>query len=99
MVVVDAILREKCVFWLFASGLLLFLFLFRRQQFHKVVLVGGLSIATIVLVRLFTLPASDRGELVSEAYFLIAIGALYGIVWYIGRHATSSAKASTRKKG
>jgi hypothetical protein len=57
------------------------LFVFARKRFQQVVLLGGLSIGAGVVIRLFSLRDIDKSEMVSEAYFLVGIGILYGLVW------------------
>jgi hypothetical protein len=74
-------LVAKCVFWLFVGCLLFMMFVFSRKRFHQVVLVIALSVVSGVIIRLLSLRNGDAAELVSEAYFLIAIGILYGVVW------------------
>lgn len=76
----------RCIFWLLVVILLLFLFVFSRKRFNQVILVGGLSIAAGVVLRLMRLQGMDESELANEAYFLIGIGVLYGLVWLGGKY-------------
>ncbi|HLZ10480.1 MAG TPA: hypothetical protein VKT80_17980 [Chloroflexota bacterium] len=85
----------RCVFWLLVGALLVILFIFARKRFRQVVLIGGLSIAAGAVIRLITLRSSDQSELVSEAYFLIAIGVLYGLVWLATRYLGNRPRSST----
>jgi hypothetical protein len=82
------------LFWLLIGALLFFLFVFARKRFQQVVIVGGLSIASGVIIRLLSMRSSDQTELISEAYFLVGIGILYGIVWlgtrYLGDRPRSN---------
>ncbi len=88
----------RCIFWLFVASLLVFLFVFSRRRFRQVMLVGILSIVSGVVLRLVSLRSNDASELVSEAYFLIAIGILYGLVWLGSRYLGDSARASARRQ-
>jgi len=88
-------LVARCVFWLLVGALLVFLFVFARKRFQQVVLIGGLSIAAGAVIRLFTLRSTDQTELVSEAYFLIAIGVLYGFGWLATRYLINRPRSST----
>lgn len=76
----------RCIFWLLVVVLLLFLFVFSRRRFNQVILVGALSIVAGVILRLTHLGGADETELVSEGYFLIGIGILYGLIWLGGRY-------------
>jgi hypothetical protein len=82
-------LAARCAFWLLVSALLVLLFLFARKRFNQVVLLFGLSTAIIVLFRLLRLRDSDLPELISEAYFLAGIGAVYGLLWLVTRRLRS----------
>ncbi len=87
----------RCVFWLLVLCLLACLFLFSRKRFHQVILVGALSIVSGVVLRLFSLKTSDQGELVGEAYFLIAIGVVYGVVWLGSRYLDQRPRPNPRR--
>jgi hypothetical protein len=93
-----ALAESKCFFWLIVIFILAFLFVFRRHRFHQVLWVGGLSIAAGVVLRLFNLGAAGETELITEAYFLIGIGLVYGIVWLGTRYLTESQKTGPRKR-
>jgi uncharacterized MnhB-related membrane protein len=67
--------------YLLFGAILFVLFIFARKRFQQVVLVGGLSILAGVVFRLFSLRDIDKTEMTSEAYFLVGIGVLYGLVW------------------
>jgi hypothetical protein len=88
-------LVARCIFWLLVGALLFFLFVFARKRFRQVVLIGGLSLVSGVIIRLFSLRSSDQSELVSEAYFLIGIGILYGLVWLATRYLVNRPRSST----
>ena len=86
------------MFWLIVAALLYCLFIFSRKSFQKVMLVGALSIVSGVVLRLFSLRSSDADELVSEAYFLVAIGVLYGLVWLGARYLGEGERSRTHKR-
>ena len=88
----------RCLFWLLIGALLFFLFVFARKRFQQVVIVGGLSIVTGVVIRLLSLRSADQSELLSEAYFLIGIGLLYVIVWLGTKYLSDRPPAKTPKK-
>lgn len=88
----------RCVFWLFVSAFLIFLFFFARKRFHQVVLLFGLSTGLIVFFRLLSLRGNDVAELTSEAYFLLAISILYGLFWLGARYLRSESRPNTRKR-
>ncbi len=87
----------RCVFWLFVSSMLIFMFVFARRRFHQVVLLLGLSTGLIVFFRLLSLRGSDVSELISEAYFLLAIAVLYGLVWLGMRYIRSGSRSKAGK--
>lgn len=80
---------ERCLVWLILGFGLLALFSFKRKRFQQVLLVAALSIGSGVLLRLFSLSSDSAGELMREAYFLIAIGAVYGVIWLGARYLGS----------
>jgi hypothetical protein len=73
------------------------LFIVSRKNFHKLMLIGALSIASGVVLRLFSLRSTDATELVSEAYFLVAIGVVYGLVWLGARYLGEGERSRTHK--
>jgi hypothetical protein len=91
----------RCLFWLFVSATLVLMFMFARKRFHQVVLLFGISTGLIVVLRLLSLRRSDVSELLSEAYFLLAIAVFYGLVWlgmrYLGGGSRSRSKSSSEK--
>lgn len=91
-------MAARCLFWLFVSAALVVLFLFRRKRFHQIVLLLGLSTGLTVLFRLLSLRGTDVPELISEGYFLLAIGALYGIVWLGTRYLSDRPSHSPGKR-
>ncbi len=88
----------RCVFWLFVSSMLVFMFFFARKRFQQVVLLLGLSTGLIVFFRLLSLRGNDVAELMSEAYFLLAIAVLYAIVWLGTRYLRSGSRSSAGKR-
>lgn len=88
----------RLIFWLFITVALVILFLASRHRFRQVMWVGGLSIVSGVLLRLVSLRGSDIGELVSEGYFLVGIGAIYGIVWLGVRYLRDDESAAVNRK-
>lgn len=88
----------RLVFWLLIVVLLLFLFVFSRKRFNQVILVGALSTAAEVVIRLTHLGGFDKSELLSEGYFLIGIGVLYGLVWLGGKYRGWGDDGTTIKK-
>jgi hypothetical protein len=74
------------------------MFTFNRRRFHQVVLIGALSIGSGFVIHLFSLRSADQPELVYEAYFLVAIGILYGLVWLGARYLSSGSPPSSRGK-
>lgn len=88
----------RCLFWLFVSALLVFMFFFARKRFRQVVLLFGISTGLMVFLRLLSLRGSDVSELISESYFLFAIAVLYGIVWLGSRYLTDRPRSSPRKR-
>jgi len=91
-------LVARCMFWLFVSAALVFMFFFARKRFQQVVLLLGLSTGLIVFFRLLSLRGSDVSELISEAYFLFAIGVLYGAVWLGSRYLNAGKPRSSSGK-
>lgn len=89
---------ERLVFWLIVLFGLLVLFNFSRKRFQQVILVGVLSVIGGVVIRLFSLQSSDEVDLRNEAYFLIAIGAVYGLVWLANRYFGKSSSSEPRAK-
>lgn len=88
----------RCLFWLFVSALLVFMFFFARKRFHQVVLLFGISTGLMVFLRLLSLHGNDVSELISESYFLFAIAVLYGIVWLGSRYLTDRPGAESKKR-
>jgi hypothetical protein len=74
-------------FYLLLGLLLIVLFIFSRRRFEQTVLVIGLSIVIILVTRLFSLQTTDLSVLLPEFLFLLAIGAVYGVVWLGTRRA------------
>jgi hypothetical protein len=91
-------LVARCLFWLFVSSVLVFMFVFARRRFHQVVLLLGLSTGLIVFFRLLSLRGSDLGELLSEAYFLLAIAVLYAVVWLGMRYLRGGSRTKAGKR-
>lgn len=94
----DTLGAGKCFFYLLVVAFLFVLFVFARKRFEQVVLILGLSIVIGFLVRLFSFRPSDQSELIAEAFFLLAIGAVYGLVWLGSRHFRVGARGGPRKK-
>jgi len=94
-------LVARLFLWLFISAILLILFTFARRRFRQVMWIAGLSIASGVILRLFSLGGSDIHELISEGYFIAAIAAFYGIVWlgvrYLGGDEPAKPPSRPRK--
>lgn len=88
----------RCVFWLFVSSMLVFMFFFARKRFHQVVLLFGLSTGLIVFLRLLKLSGNDVTELTYEAYFLLAIAGLYALVWLGTRYLRGGSRSSAEKR-
>lgn len=89
---------ERLVFWLIVVFGMLALFKFSRQRFQQVILVGVLSIIGGVVIRLFSLQATDEADLRNEAFFLIGIGAVYGVIWLANRYFGKSSSSQPRAK-
>ena len=80
----------RCLFWLLVGCLLIIMFSFSRKRFDQVILIGALSIASGVVLRLLSMHSAEQDELTHEAYFLVAIGILYGLVWLGARYLSPS---------
>jgi uncharacterized membrane protein YedE/YeeE len=89
---------ERLVFWLIVIFGMLVLFNFSRKRFQQVILVGILSVVGGVVIRLFSLQSSDETDLRNEAYFLIGIGALYGVIWLASRYLGKSSSTQPPAK-
>lgn len=86
---------ERCLIWLILGFGLLALFSFKRKRFQQVLLIAALSIGSGVLLRVFSLGSDSAGELLREAYFLIAIGVVYGLVWLGARYLGSGSASKS----
>jgi hypothetical protein len=90
-------LAEKCLELLFVPTLLFVLFVFARNRFRQVMQIGAIFIVSVVVLRLLRLHSGDEPLLANEAYFLIAIAVLYGLVWLITRYLGVGTGSSTRR--
>jgi len=89
---------ERLSVWLVIGLGLLLLFSFSKKKFQQVILVAVLSLVSGVVIRLFSLQSTDKTDLRNEAFFLIGIGALYGIIWLGSRYLGKSASHEPRAK-
>jgi hypothetical protein len=90
-------LAEKCLELLFVPALLFILFVFARHRFRQVMQIGAIFIVSVVVLRLFRLRSGDEPLLANEAYFLIAIAAIYGLVWLVTRYLGPRPGSTTRR--
>lgn len=88
---------ERLIFWLIVIFGLLALVKFSRKKFQQVILVGMLSVIGGVVIRLFSLQASDEADLRNEAFFLIGIGAVYGVIWLASRYLGKSSEHRVKR--
>lgn len=77
---------ERLLFWLIIGFGMLLLFNFSRKRFQQLIVVAVLSVVSGVVIRLFSLQSSDEKDLRNEAFFLLAIGAVYGVIWLGARY-------------
>ena len=90
-------LAEKCLELLILPTFLFILFVFARNRFRQVMQIGAIFIVSVVVLRLFRLRSGDEPLLANEAYFLIAIAILYGLVWLVTRYLGLGSGSSTRR--
>jgi hypothetical protein len=73
------------------------LFVFARNRFRQVMQIGAIFIVSAVVLRLLRLHNGDEPLLANEAYFLIAIAIVYGLVWLVTRYLGVGTGSSTRR--